>query len=177
MKSKIISISAISAGFVAICLLVGAYFEVADLFTVVISSVFVTLPLYFNSYKGSVLTFLVGGVIAFICSGFNIISLVFPAYFAFFGIYPIVRIFLTEKKVNKYAGFIFGLIWFVAVAYGLYFYYLLVMGATFEGLPEWIINYLPYLVAVIAIVFYFIYDKFVLVARKATHFYLNKIIK
>ena len=177
MKSKLISISAISAGFVAIFLMIGAFFEVADLFTVVVSSVFVTLPLYYNSYKASFLTYLVGGIIAFICSGFNIISLVFPAYFVFFGIYPIAKSFLSKKKVNKNAGFIFGLIWFVAVAYGLYFYYLLVMGATFEGLPTWILQYLPYIVAFVAILFFVVYNKFVSVAKNVAHFYLNKIIK
>ena len=62
MKSKLLSISAVSAGFVAVFLLIGAYFEIADLFTSVISSVFVTLPLYYKSYKASFLAFLAGGV-------------------------------------------------------------------------------------------------------------------
>ena len=55
MKSKIISLSAISASFIAIALIIGAYIEITDLFMVVISSVFVLLPLYLKSYKGSFL--------------------------------------------------------------------------------------------------------------------------
>ena len=84
MNSKIVSISAISAGLIAIALLVGAYFEFADLFAVVIASVFVLMPLYLKSYKGSVLAGLAGGVIAFLCSGLNFLSLVFPTYITFF---------------------------------------------------------------------------------------------
>ena len=177
MKSKIISISAISAGFAALFLLIGAYFEMADLFTVVVSSVFVTLLLYYKSYKGCILTYLAGGVIAFICSGFNIISLVFPAYFAFFGIYPIVKSFAMQKGFNKYAGFILGLVWFVAVSYGLYFYYTLIMGAMFDGLPLWVLDYILYIIAFIAILFFIIFDRFIMVVRKASDYYLNKIIK
>ena len=86
MKSKTIALSAISAGFVAIILTVGAYVEFTDVFMLAVSSIFVLLPLYFNSYKGSILAFIVGGVIAFLVSGFNILSIVFPSYFGFFGI-------------------------------------------------------------------------------------------
>ena len=71
MKSKIISISAISAGFIAILLTIGSYFEITDLITTVVASCLVLLPLYYNSYKGMILTYLVGGVIAFMFSGFN----------------------------------------------------------------------------------------------------------
>ena len=101
MKSKIISLSAISAGFVAISLIIGAYIEITDLFMVVVASVFVLLPLYLKSYKGSFLAFLAGGVIAVLCSGFNL-ALIFPAYFAFFGIYPIVKNYLEEKRDLKH---------------------------------------------------------------------------
>ena len=44
------------------------------------------------------LAYLAGGVIAFLCSGFNILSLVFPAYFLFFGVYPIVKTKLVETN-------------------------------------------------------------------------------
>lgn len=177
MKSKIISISAVSAGFVAIFLLLGSYIEIADLFTTVVSSVFVTSPLYYKSYKGCFLAYVAGGLIAFICSGFNLISLVFPAYFAFFGVYPIIKCLMKEKSVNKYVGFILGLIWFVAISLGLYYYYVFFMGAVLEGLPQWVTNYLEFIIIFIAIIFYFIYDRFIIVMRRFTEYYLNKIIK
>ncbi len=177
MKSKIVSISAISAGLVALFLLIGAYFEMADVFTVVISSVLVMLPLYHKSYKGSLLSYLAGGVIAFICSGFNILSLVFPAYFTFFGIYPIIKNFLVEKGFNKYAGFIFGLIWMIAVAIGLYFYYTAFMGAVINGLPQWLTDHILLFVILLSIVFFVVFDRFVVVVRKVMDYYLRRIIK
>ncbi len=176
MKSKVIALSAISAGFIAIALIIGAYIEITDLFMVVVASVFVLLPLYLKSYKGSFLAFLAGGVIAFLCSGFNI-ALIFPAYFAFFGIYPIVKHKMLEKNVKNSIALIIGVIWFVAVAYGCYFYYTLILNGVFEGLPNWIEKYIIYGIGLIAILFFFIYDRFVFVVKIFVDKYLRKIIK
>ncbi len=176
MKSKIISLSAISAGFIAISLIIGSYFEITDLFMVVVASVFVLLPLYLNSYKGSFLAFLAGGVIALLCSGFNL-ALIFPAYFTFFGIYPIVKNKMLEKQVKKYVALIIGLIWFILVSYGCYFYYTLVLNGVFEGLPAWIEQYIIYGVGLVAILFFFIYDRFLFVVKFFVDKYLRKIVK
>ena len=177
MKSKVIALSAISAGLTVISLLVGAYLEIAELFALVVSSVFVILPLYLNSYKGSVLSYLAGGVIAFLCSGFNIMSLVFPTYFAFFGLYPIVKCKMVEKSFNKYVGYVLGLVWFLLVSFGAYFYYTLIMQGIFEGLPEWILDYIIYIVGAVAIVFFIIYDRFVVVCKMLCDRYLGRFIK
>lgn len=177
MKSRVISVSAVSAGFVAICLTIGAYFEVADLVSLVAASVFVILPLYLQSYKGSLLSYLAGGVLAFLFSGFNILSLVFPAYFAFFGVYPIVKSKFTDKNYDKYLTFIIGLVWFVAVAYGMFFYYTAIMGQLFSGLPAWILNNILYFLAPIAIIVFAIYDRYVVVMRRVINHYLGRIIK
>ncbi len=176
MKSKVISLSAISAGFIAIALIIGAYFEITDLFMVVVASVFVLLPLYLKSYKGSFLAFLAGGIIAFICSGFNF-ALIFPAYFTFFGIYPIIKHKLLEKNVKKSINIIIGIIWFIAVAYGCYFYYTLILNGVFDGLPVWLEKYIVYGIGLIAIVFFFIYDRFLFVVKFVVDKYLRKIIK
>ena len=100
MKTKVLSISAISAAFISIVLTIGAYIELVDLLAVVVSSVFVLLPLYYGSYKGSILASLCGVIIAFLCGGLNILSLVFPTYLLFFGFYPIFRSKITDKKVK-----------------------------------------------------------------------------
>ncbi len=176
MKSKVISLSAISAGFIAIALIIGSYIEITDLFMVVVASVFVLLPLYLKSYKGSFLAFLAGGLIALLCSGFNF-ALIFPAYFTFFGVYPIVKNKLLEKKVKFSITIIIGLIWFVIVAYGCYFYYTLVLNGIFEGLPAFIENYIIYGVGLIAVIFFFIYDRFLFVVKFFVDKYLRKIIK
>ena len=60
MKSKVVSLSAISASFIAVALIIGTYFELADLFMLVTASIFVLLTLYLKSYKGSFLSFFEG---------------------------------------------------------------------------------------------------------------------
>ena len=177
MKSKIVSISAISSALCAIALTVGAYIELADLFSLVISSVFVVLPLYLNSYKGCFLTYLAGGVIAFLLSGFNIISLVFPSYFAFFGIFPILRSFMIEKKFNKIGRYVISIIWFLAIAYGMYFYYTLIMQGVIDDLPLWITQNVLYFIAPIAVFTFVVYDRFISVMRVFVDKYLGKIVK
>ena len=177
MNSKLISISAIAAGLSAIALIVGAYIEIADLFALVISSVFVIMPLYYRSYKGSILCFLAGGVIAFLCSGFNVLSLVFPSYFAFFGIFPIVKCYFDDKMWNKTLCFVLGLVWFLLCAYGMYFYYTLVMGGILDGLPSWLVDYTLYLIAPAVLIVFVIYNRFITVMRIFISRYLQRVIK
>ncbi len=177
MKSKVIALSAISAGIIAIILTLGAYIEFIDLFSIVVASVFVLLPLYYNSYLGSFLCYLAGGVIAFLFAGFNIYSLVFPSYLLFFGIYPIIKCLLTDKNVNKWLILFCGLIWCVGAFYGMYFYYIGVMGQVLSGLPEWVMNGILYFIGAVAIVFYLIYAKFISMFRIFMNKYLGKIIK
>ena len=177
MKSKVIAISAISAGFIAIFLTIGAYFSIFDLVSVVIASVFVLLPTYYNSYAGSVLAFLAGGIIAFIFSSFNIMSIVFPSYIAFFGVYPIIKCKMAEKNFNKIAGLLIGLVWCVAVCFGIYFYYTEIMGQPFSDLPEFILNYILFFVALAGVVFYFLFDRFIVLSKLIIDRYLGKILK
>ncbi len=177
MKSKLIAISAISAGFVAIFLTVGAYVQMLDLFVLVVASVFVILPLHYNSYKASILTFLAGGVIAFLFSGFNILSVVFPAYFGFFGIYPIIKNLMAEKKLNAVVAKLIGFVWCVLAVFGIYFYYTLIMGEIFSGLPIWVENNIYIAVAFIAVIFYFVYDYSIYIFKKVIDRYLDRIIK
>ena len=176
MRSKIIAISAISAGFIALSLTLGAYFSVLDLASVVLASVFVILPLYYKSCAGCFLCYLAGGVIAFLFSGFNIMSIVFPSYFAFFGIFPIIKCIMREKKFNKYIGMLIGLVWCVAVCFGIYFYYSEIMGQPFNDLPDWITNNILYFVALLGIIFYFVFDRFIVVGKMLADRFLGKIL-
>lgn len=176
MKSKFISICAIAASLVAICLTIGAYIELADLLMLVTASMFVLLPLYYNSFKGALLTYLVGGVIAVLLSGFNF-ALIIPAYFFFFGIYPIVRHKLIQKNAKKIVSIIIGLVWIIVAFYGCYFYYTLVLNGVLEGFPEWVYDYILYLVGILAVVFFFIYDRFVVIMKYTIDKYLSRIVK
>lgn len=178
MKSKIIAISAISAGFVALFLIIGGYFQLADIFCTIISSVFVLMPLYFNSYKGSLLSYLAGGVVALVCSLPTLaFSFVLPAYAIFFGIYPIVKNLLVRNNLDKRIRFFIGLIWCVLSVYGVYFYYTAVMGLTLQGLPEVVSEYILIFIGILAVIFFIIYDKFLYVSKMVLDRYLNRIIK
>ena len=181
MKSRVITVSAISAGLVSICLAVGIYVGFADVFALILSSAFVILPLYVKSYKGAVLTYLVGGILGLIFGWFNFLySFVFPAYFAFFGLFPIVNCFLKDKRVNKCILHVVGLLWCAAAFYGIFFYYTLIMGLDFYNLPDyfsWLKDYMIYAVGVIGIIFYFVYDRFIIVTRALMDRYLGKIIR
>lgn len=178
MRSRLVALSAISAGLTAIPLIVGAVFEFSDIFALVVASVFVCLPLYYKSYKACFLAYLAGGVVGLLCGGLaNITSIVFPAYFAFFGIYPIIKNKMVEKSLNNYLGFVLGFIWCVVASYGIYYYYLFVANGVFDGLPSWLIDYAVYGVAVFALVFFIVYDRFIVVMRLFIDKYLGRIIK
>ena len=177
MKSKIISISAISEGFIAILLTIGSYFEITDLITTVVASCLVLLPLYYNSYKGMILTYLVGGVIAFMFSGFNLYTLVFPAYFLFGGIYPIISTYLRERKNKNILVYVVGAIYTALIFVGLYYYYVFFMKVPVSDLPKFIQDNIIMVMALLGVVFYFVFDRFIVLVRKLLNYYLGKIIK
>jgi len=177
MKSRVITISAVSAALTAIFLILGTYVEVIDIFAIITSSVFIILPLYYKSYKGSILASVVGGVIALCCCIPKLLTPVFPAYFAFFGIYPIIACLMRDKGVNKFLRFFIGLIWCVAVFYGGYYFCVGVLGFTLSDLPKVIIDYALIFVGLIGIVFFVIYDRFIYLLKKFVDYYLNRIIK
>lgn len=181
MKSRVITVSAISAGLIAVSLAVGIYVSFVDVFALILSSAFVIMPLYIKSYKGAVLSYIAGGVLGLVFGWFNFVySFVFPAYFAFFGLYPIVNCFFKERKVKKYIAHIVGIIWCVAAFYGIYFYYTLIMGLDFADLPHylaWINEYIIYAVGVFGAAFYFVYDRFLTVIRAIYAKYLDKMIR
>ena len=177
MKSKVVTVSAISAALTAIALTLGAYIELVDLYAIVISSAFIILPTYYKSYKGSFLSALAGGIIAFMCSGFNILSIVFPAYFAFFGVFPIVRLLMQEKGFNKIWAYVIGLIWCVAIFYGGYFYYTSVMMVPLTDLPPMISNNILLFVGLVAAIFYVVYERSIVVFKRVVDRCLGRIIK
>lgn len=176
MKSKVVALSAVSASFVAVFLSVGALIDFIDVIMITAASVFVTLPLYYKSYKGSVLCYLAGGMIgALFALGFGkITSVVFPSYFLFFGIYPIVLRAMKDKKFNKIATYLIGLVWCVAAVYGMYFYYTAV-GGLIEKLPEVVSNNLYLFIALFGVVFYVIYERFLRVSARLSDVVVKRI--
>lgn len=180
MKSKLITVSAISTALVAISLTIGAYFEVADLFSLILASAFVVIPLYFNSKKASFLTYLAGGVIAIILSGFNFAySIVFPSYFIYFGVFPILFNIIDGRTNKKVLTIILGLIWTIAVVYGMFYYYTAIIGLDLFTLPTWmpiwVKDYIIYLLGILAVFFFILYYRYVLVVKYFFRRYLDRI--
>ena len=177
MKSKIISVSAITSAIIAIFLTFGAYIEMFDLWAVVIASVFVLIPLYYNSYLGAILSSIAGGIIAFMFSGFNLFSVVFPAFFGFFGFYPIFRVFVSLKRKNNVVRIIIGLIWCAIAIYGIYLYYTFVMEISDLDLPKFLMDNIYLFLMPVSVLFYFLFDKFVLVAKFTIDKYAKRVLK
>lgn len=176
MKSKVIALSAISASFITLFLSVGAYIEVVDLIAVVVASAFIILPLCKKWYLGSFLAYLAGGILAFLISGLNYLSLVFPAYFLFFGIFPIIKKLMEEKSVKVWVFYLVSIIWSVLISIGLYFYYTLLMGMQVNFPIEWLNNYILPIVILIGVVVFFLYSHFLSVALKLSEKYIDKFI-
>lgn len=190
MKSRVVALSAISAAFIALFLTLGAYIEFIDIISVIIASVFTLLPMYYKSRTGSFLAFLAGGLIAFLISGANIYSLVFPAYFAFFGLLPILNAIVKESgKIGKKLWLVIKLVWFLAVMFALLYYYTGIMGIPLEytfsifgqsiDLSGYQNIYYYFLLAygLISVVIFFVYDKFSTVAQVCVDKFLVRIIK
>ena len=177
MKTRVLTLSAISASFVALFLTLGAYIEFIDLIAVLFASLFVILPIYYDSYLGCFLTYLAGGTLAFILAQFNFLSLVFPLFFGFFGIYPFLMCMAYDKKFNRLLFVILCLIWCVAITYGTYFYYTLIMKNVLEGLPEFITENIYYVLFFVGVLVYVVFDRFVFSARIIINKYLSKIVK
>lgn len=179
MKSKVVALSAISAAFVAVLLTVGALVDFIDVFMITAASVFVTLPLYYKSYKGSILCYLAGGMIGALSAlglGKLISSVVIPSYFIFFGIYPIILKILKEKKVHKAIYFLIGLLWCVATIYGMYFYYVKIIGIM-DNLPQVIADNIYWFIALAGVIFFFVYERFLTVSSMLSDKVIKRILK
>ena len=176
MKSKVVSISAITSALIALVLSIGVFFEFFDLFALAISSAIVLLPLYYKSYLGACLSVFCGGVIALIFTGFNFFSIVFPAFFGFFGTFPLLACYLREKNFNIIAYKIIGLVWCLISFFGIYFYYTLVMNLTISDLPSIVAKYIYWFVVLASVIFYFVFDRYILVSKLFINRYVSRII-
>lgn len=177
MKSRIIAISAISAGLITIALTIGSYVPIGSLFALVVTSLFVILPLYNNSYKGAFLCYLAGGILSFLCSGLNYLSIVYPTYILYFGIYPIVMIKLKESNKSKAIISVVGFIWTVLFTYLTFFYYTMVLGGTVVVRYEIIQENIMIFLGIASVIFFGIFTAYVFFIKNFLDKYIFKVIK
>jgi len=45
------------------------------------------------------------------------------------------------------------------------------------GLPYWLVNNIIYFILGVALIFYFVFDRFTVLVQRVVYYYLNKIIK
>lgn len=177
MKSKDIALSAISSAFVALFLTIGAYFEVADVFMLAVSTVALMLPLYRKSYVGSFLAYLVGGALAFLLSGMGIQKFIYMAYFAFAGAYPVVNALFKRFNVNKYVAHAIKCVWCIGAFYFVYWICVYVFGLNPGNIWEWVDRNIWYILGVVAVVFYLMFDFCVNRMQGFIDRYLSRIVK
>ena len=82
-----------------------------------------------------------------------------------------------DKGFNRLLFTVLCLIWCVAATYGTFFYYTLVMKNVLEGLPEIITDNIYYVLSILGVAIYFLFDRFVFSVRIIINRYLGKIIK
>jgi hypothetical protein len=180
MKTKQIALSALSTAFATIFLTLGAYIELIDLPCTILASFFVMLPSCKGWHKYGFLTFLASAILSFIFYGFNIYSLVFPSFILLFGLYPFGKNFIESRVKNANTAKGIMLLWVVVAFYIILFYYIFLIGGSFGKLSEFIERFkwlLCVAYGVVAVVFYFVYDRFVNEFYKFAKIYIDKIIK
>ncbi len=178
MKTRVITLSAISSALCALTLVLGTYFaELFDLFAVMFGPLFLSLPLFLDSPKGSFLAYLSAGILALLLTGFNITNLVYVSYFPFFGIYPIVKYISVMKKWKKPIFYTMSCLWFILTVVGMYYYYTAFLGLDLGLIIKIKQEYIPILLAIGSAPIFFLIDKFVFVAQIMIFRLLKKIIK
>ena len=116
-------------------------------------------------------------MIAFIFSGFNFLIVTVPAYFVFFGVFPLVKNLMEEKNVNKYVRYLIGLVWCVLAVYGMFFFYKNVMSLDFSDLPVFVKDNLVIVVGLLGVIFYVVYERFLTAFRRIIDELLKKVLK
>lgn len=178
MKTKVITLSGISAALVAIVLILGVYLsEIFDIFALMFAPAFLCMPLYVDSKKGAFLSYLAGGLIAVLFTGGQITNYVFFAYFLFAGIFPIVKYIAVTKRFNKVLFNVLCMIWFVAFAVGFYYYYTAFLGFPIEMVFNIDPKIYPLIVGICSAAVYFLINGYVFSLQLIVFRLLKRIIK
>ncbi len=178
MKTRVITLSAVSSALCAVVLIMGVYLsEIFDVFALMLAPAFLCLPLYVNSKKGAVLAYLSAGILAILLTGGQITSYIFFSYFLFAGIFPIVKYIAVVKKFNKVIFTVLGEIWFVAFMIAIYYYYTMFLGFPFETLFNIKQEIYPLILAIISVFMYFLVDRYVFSLQIIIFRLLGRIIK
>ena len=177
MSSKDIALSAISAAIVGIALTVGAYVEIIDICMLAIATIAVMLPLYKNLYWGSICAFFAGGLIGFFAGGMNIQRFIYPAYFFFAGLYPVINALFVKWKLNKWLAHVIKLVWCFGAVYLIYWLSAVVWGLHFDYYWNFVKENIWYILIAVSFVLYVLFDLCINQMQRFLSIYLTRIIK
>ena len=168
MKGKTVALSAISSALSIIFLLIGHYFSVLDLSCILFASIIIMLPLYRNSIKGALFCYFSTLILTFFLTGLKL-NILIP-YGAFFGLHPIINEIQLKKKFNKWLFLFIKTIWFVATLFLMYY-----TTQFFIDINEKYLKYIFYIIPIAGIIFFIIYDAFIIYSRKKLDILLKNI--
>ena len=180
MKTKILTLSALSSALAAIVLILGTVFhQFLDLASVVIAPMFLAIPLYYNSVKGSFLATLSAGILALLLTGIGNIAtnVVYISYFLFFGFFPLIKYLSLTKRWNKYLTHTLCCIWFIITAIVIYLFWVEVLGLEVTLILPIDKKLMPVVVMALAVPIYFLVDMYVYTCQIMMFKFIKRIVK
>lgn len=169
-NSRVIALAAVSAAFVVLLLIAGAYIEVLDLSCLFFASLALMLPLTKNSRAGAFLAYLAGVFLGFIFTGMRL-QIMLP-YALFFGLHPIINDIIEKKNFNKILALVIKTVWFVGVAFIVYYF-----TSFFVIENEVIKQYIIPIIIVGGALFFIVYDYIMQRMQKSMNVIIDRVIK
>lgn len=164
--SKVISLSAVSAAFAVLFLILGTFVEVLDLSCLFMASLALMLPLAKEYRLGGFLAYLAAAILGMILTGFRF--QVIAPFAMFFGLHPLVNDLIRKYHINVVIATIVKAVWFVGTLYVMYF-----LTTMFVGIPDFIENNIHWFLIIGGVITFLIYDFFICHFQKA----VNAIVK
>ena len=178
MKTRTLTLSALSASLATVVLILGTVFaEALDLFAVIIAPVILAMPLYIDSIKGSLLATLVAGILALLLTGFNIANLLYISYFTFFGFFPIVKYYVMTRRKSKILYYLLCCLWCVLAIIGIYYFYTAFLGLGLDLIIPISPSVMPFILAGVGVIVFFLMDAYVFATQIFMFKLLSRILK
>ena len=178
MKTRTLTLSALSAALATVVLILGTVFaEALDLFAVIVAPVILAMPLYINSIKGSLLATLAAGILALLLTGFNIANFLYISYFSFFGFFPIVKYYVMTRRKNRILYYVICCTWCVLAIIGIYYFYTAFLGLGLDLIIPIKPEVMPVILAGFGVLVFFLMDAYVFATQVFMFKLLSRILK
>ena len=159
-KSRVIALSAISAAFALVLLVLGSYIEVLDLSCLFMASLALMLPLAKGYRMGGFLAYLASALLAFILTGMRLQVLI--PFAMFFGLHPLANDIQRKYKINVILATAIKAAWFIATLFVMYYF-----TSMFIVEHEVIKQYINYVLVIGGGLVFIVYDWFMVYFQRA----------